>query len=133
MRVIFVDAVAVLALLNTRDQWHVAAESVYQEIRTSQDRLITTTFVLLECGNAVARTSMRASIADFWARLERSKLVIRPTESDWQQAWIDYRRGMAGSASIVDHVSFQVMRRLGIQEAFTNDQHFTAAGFQVLF
>ena len=27
----------------------------------------------------------------------------------------------------------QVMRRLGLTEAFTNDQHFQAAGFTTLF
>jgi len=30
-------------------------------------------------------------------------------------------------------VSFAVMRRLGITEAFTNDRHFGAAGFTTLF
>ena len=40
-------------------------------------------------------------------------------------------RGEAGQAGIVDHVSFQVMRRLGITEAFTNDKHYQAAGFTV--
>jgi hypothetical protein len=32
-----------------------------------------------------------------------------------------------------ENVSFQVMRSLGITEAFTNDKHFQAAGFTVLF
>jgi predicted nucleic acid-binding protein len=32
-----------------------------------------------------------------------------------------------------DHISFVVMRRLGITEAFTNDVHFQAAGFTTLF
>ena len=39
----------------------------------------------------------------------------------------------ASQAGIVDQVSFIVMRRLGIIEAFTNDKHFEAAGFRVLF
>jgi predicted nucleic acid-binding protein len=30
-------------------------------------------------------------------------------------------------------VSFAVMRRLGIQRAFTNDRHFREAGFETLF
>jgi len=33
----------------------------------------------------------------------------------------------------VHHVSFAVMRRLGIIDAFTNDRHFRAAGFNTLF
>ncbi len=49
------------------------------------------------------------------------------------RAWAAYRRGEAGAAGIVDHVSFEVMRRLGVTEAFTNDRHFVAAGFEVLF
>ncbi|MCL4206841.1 MAG: hypothetical protein KJ000_30535 [Pirellulaceae bacterium] len=44
-----------------------------------------------------------------------------------------FGRGEAGQAGIVDHVSFQVMHRLGIVEAFTNDMHFAAAGFKTLF
>jgi predicted nucleic acid-binding protein len=30
-------------------------------------------------------------------------------------------------------VSFAVMRRFGATAAFTNDRHFEAAGFQVMF
>jgi predicted nucleic acid-binding protein len=30
-------------------------------------------------------------------------------------------------------VSFQVMRRLDVTEAFTNDKHFQAAGLTLLF
>jgi predicted nucleic acid-binding protein len=44
-----------------------------------------------------------------------------------------YDRGDASQAGIVDHVSFIVMRRVGIRQAFTNDRHFTAAGFETLF
>jgi len=59
--------------------------------------------------------------------------LIVPTEGDWLQAWAAYERGEAGQAGIVDHVSFAVMRRLGLSEAFTNDKHFQATGFTVLF
>lgn len=42
-------------------------------------------------------------------------------------------KGEAAQAGIVDHVSFVLMRRLGITEAFTHNGHFTAAGFTTLF
>jgi predicted nucleic acid-binding protein len=59
--------------------------------------------------------------------------LIEPTPEDFDQAWSAYGRGLAGEAGIIDHVSFVVMRRLGLTQAFTNDAHFRAAGFEVLF
>jgi predicted nucleic acid-binding protein len=59
--------------------------------------------------------------------------LVSPTDEDWDRAWAAYRRDKAGGAGIVDHVSFEVMRRLGVNHAFTNDQHFRAAGFETLF
>jgi predicted nucleic acid-binding protein len=38
-----------------------------------------------------------------------------------------------GGPGLVDELSFAVMRRLGLRRAFTNDQHFAAAGFDPLF
>jgi predicted nucleic acid-binding protein len=65
--------------------------------------------------------------------METAGLVIIPTDSDWHEAWTAYARGQASAAGIVDHVSFAVMRRLGITDAYTNDRHFKAAGFNALF
>ena len=56
-----------------------------------------------------------------------------PTVHDWQDAWLAYEKGEADCGGIVDHVSFAMMRRLGISKAFTNDRHFRAAGFEALF
>ena len=56
-----------------------------------------------------------------------------PTALEDDQAWLDYRDGHAGEAGIVDHLSFIVMRREGITDAFTNDRHFKVAGFHTLF
>lgn len=65
--------------------------------------------------------------------LELRNEIMVPMEDDWAIAWNAYERGEVGTAGIVDHVSFVVMRRLGVTEAFTNDQHFRAAGFVPLF
>jgi predicted nucleic acid-binding protein len=59
--------------------------------------------------------------------------LIHPTEDDWTRAWEEFDSGNPGDAGIVDLVSFTVMRRIGINRAFTNDRHFTAAGFEILF
>ena len=55
------------------------------------------------------------------------------TGAEMNIAWEAYDRGEANAAGIVDHISFVIMRRLGITDAFTNDRHFRAAGFVPLF
>lgn len=48
-------------------------------------------------------------------------------------SWTHYAADYAGGPGLVDQLSFVVMRRLRICHAFTNDRHFAAAGFDVLF
>lgn len=133
MNLVFVDAVGLLALWSESDQWHELAEHSFAEIIQNKATLLTTTFILLECGNAAARRGFRDEANLLRETYEKAGTLIWPTEADWQQAWRAYQRGEADSAGIVDHVSFAVMRRLGISKAFTNDRHFRAAGFEPMF
>ena len=133
MTAVFLDTVGLLALWDMSDQWHGDAETAFQKLAARRAPLVTTTFVLLECGNAAARRPYRHEVDRLRLLLERRKELVVPTRDDWDAAWAAYSRGDAVQAGIVDHVSFMVMRRMGIQEAFTNDQHFRAAGFQMLF
>lgn len=129
----FLDTVGLLALWDEDDQWHGAAESAYQQIVSRRQPAVTTTFVLLECGNASARHPSRGEVCALRRTLELRNELIVPSNAEWVAAWEAYGRGEAGQAGIVDQVSFLVMRRLGITEAFTNDRHFQAAGFVTLF
>ncbi len=133
MTPVFLDTVGLIALWNKDDQWHAAAETAYQRIVARRQAGVTTTFILLECGNTAARYTFRSDVCALRRTLELRDELIMPTNEDWLKAWVAYERGEAGQGGIVDHVSFQVMRRLGITEAFTNDKHFEAAGFTVLF
>jgi predicted nucleic acid-binding protein len=130
---VFLDTVGLIAIWNDSDQWHSAAQRVYDELRATQPALVTTRYVLLECGNAAARTSIRHDVRALRLHLTKANSLISPTDDDWNQAWSSYDGDPAGSAGIVDQVSFVVMRRLRIARAFTNDAHFHAAGFETLF
>jgi len=133
MTPVFLDTVGLIAVWDTDDQWHAAAESAYKRVVTQRQSTLTTSFILLECGNTAARRTFRSDVCALRQTLELRNELIVPAEDDWLQAWAAYERGEAGQAGIVDHVSFAVMRRLGITEAFTNDKHFQAAGFTLLF
>ena len=131
---VFLDAVGLLALWNASDQWHAAAEKSYRQLIDRNPPFWTTTLVLYECGNRAARRAdFRSLAAAFRDEMDAKGGLIVPTSDDDRSAWNAYERGEAGNAGIVDHVSFVVMRRLGLTEAFTSDAHFRAAGFTTLF
>ena len=127
------DSVGLLALWDEDDQWHEPAQRAFVPIGDGRTKLITTTFILAECGNAAARHPFRVEAERLREEFENAGTLIWPRTEDWHQAWSAYRRGEADAAGIVDHISFVVMRRLGVTKAFTNDRHFRAAGFEVLF
>jgi predicted nucleic acid-binding protein len=133
MSLVFLDTVGMIALWSRSDQWHSAAKNAFQQIMTAGAELTTTSFVVLECGNAAARRPYRKDADTLWQQLEAAGRLVWPTDADWHDAWSEYRLGAGNQAGIVDCVSFVVMRRLAINDAFTNDRHFRAVGFNVLF
>lgn len=133
MRTIFLDTVGLVATWDTSDQWHAAASLAMRQLLSEPCRMVTTSFVILECANTAARTPYRADVVALRAELMDYGNVVSPNEEDERSAWQAYLRGEAGRAGIVDHVSFAVMHRFGLTEAFTNDRHFASAGFVTLF
>ena len=130
---VFLDTVGLLATWDATDQWHASAQACFAGLLARRADACTTTSVLLECGNAAARRPYRAAVCRLRSRFEQAGRLIVPTDEDWQTAWAAYASGQADSAGIVDRLSFAVMRRLGITQAFTNDRHFRSAGFETLF
>jgi predicted nucleic acid-binding protein len=133
MTAVFLDTVGLLAVWDTSDQWHPAADTAYRELVKQARRLVTTPQVLFECGNAASRRPYRQRVNTLRLHLRQGGLLVEPTPPEVEEAWAAYDRCEAAQAGIVDHISFAVMRRLGLTEAFTNDHHFQAAGFTVLF
>jgi len=130
---VFLDTVGLVALWDEDDQWHEPASRAFEGLKSSRVPVLTTSYILAECANTAARSVFRLEVDTLRTRLEQAGQLIFPTGEDWQVAWNGYRRQEAGQAGLVDHLSFAVMRRHGLQEAFTNDRHFRAAGFSPLF
>ena len=133
MNVVFLDTVGMLAVWDEADQWHVAANAAFERLRAARLPVVTTSFVLLECGNSAARRSYRRIVIEWRDIMSANEGLVNPTDEDWSKAWIAYERGDCQQAGLVDQISFAVMRCLKITHAFTNDRHFTAAGFETMF
>jgi predicted nucleic acid-binding protein len=130
---IFLDTVGLLALWDRSDQWHPAAEQAFQDLAAHRVGFYSSSLVFLECANAASRRPYRTSVAALWREMKSAGRVFFPAEKHLEEAWHDYERGAVGGPGVVDLISFQAMRHLGIERAFTNDRHFREAGFQVLF
>lgn len=133
MTPVFLDTVGLLALWDSSDQWHAPATVAFRLLVSQGRSLTTTSHVLFECGNAAARRTYRGDVVELRGTLLQEGLLIEPTKDDVDRAWEAYRRRDPGAAGIVDEISFVVMERLGITDAFTNDRHFRLAGFHTLF
>lgn len=127
----FVDTVALIALVNTRDSLHEKAKEVFINLRRQNYLFVTTEFVLLEFANALSAPDFRVKAAIFIEGLRRSDdIEIVPASSELFRLGFElYKSRVDKEWSIVDCMSFIMMEEMEISEAFTEDHHFEQAGF----
>jgi predicted nucleic acid-binding protein len=130
---VFLDTVGLLGLWDEDDQWHTTAVAAFEKMRLRREPLFTTSYIVAECANATARWIHRGTIAALVRSLQASGGFIFPDDDDWNLAWTRYTAAPPGGPGLVDHLSFAVMQRHGLRQVFTNDRHFSAAGFDPLF
>jgi predicted nucleic acid-binding protein len=127
---VFVDTSALFAVLDADDQNHERAERAWANLLTQEIELICTNYVLVETSALVQhRLGMEAVRV-----LQEDVVPVLRVE------WVDKNAHNAGvtalliaarrQLSLVDCVSFDTMRRLGIRRAFTFDRHFIEQGFE---
>jgi uncharacterized protein len=131
MNACFADTFYFLALLHERDSKHDHAMRINQSLRV---RLVTTDWVLTEVGDALASPPNRMLFVALVERLRtNSSVSVVPFEQDlFEDALRLYARRPDKEWTVTDCVSFVVMKRDGITDALTGDQHFEQAGFRAL-
>jgi predicted nucleic acid-binding protein len=128
----FLDTSAVLALLNPKDEQHSQARRVFESLRAQGAGLVATSYVLVETYALVARRMGLAAVRAL--RSDLAPLV--------DVVWVDENAHDAGldlllerkrrELSLVDAVSFVVMRQQRLEQAFAFDPHFEDEGFSLL-
>lgn len=128
---IFVDSVAWIALVNTRDSLHEKAKEVFDNLRRQSYQFVTTEFVLLEFANALSAPDFRVKAAIFVEGLQKlADIKIIPASSELFRLGFElYKKRSDKEWSLVDCTSFVVINEMKISEAFTEDRHFEQAGF----
>jgi uncharacterized protein len=129
------DTSALLALSRRNDQYHERAVRIADAHLAAGGRFVGTALVLGELhshllylrGPAGARAALQQLVEDpvhEWLDVPAS--LVRDAIANWLDRYRDQ------SFSLIDAVSFEVMRRERLTHAFAFDHHFTVAGFELL-
>lgn len=129
---VFVDTSAFLSVLSSTDREHLKARDIWLRILSSDDELVTSNYVLVET-TAILQNRLG---------LDAVRVFEQEVVPAMRVEWIDQAtHGTAISAvlasgrrklSLVDCTSFEILRRLGIEQVFAFDPHFAEQGFTVL-
>jgi len=127
--VIFLDTSAIYAWADAADPNHHTAVRRLQRILERGEELLTHNYVLLE---SIALIQARLGLAAAINLARDSKaFVIEWVDDDLHASGIrELERSKKRHVSLVDHISFLVMRRRHVPTAFAFDRDFTSAGFQ---
>lgn len=128
---LFIDTSYILALVNTRDEFHLQAKNVADQV---DDKLITTEAVLTEVGNALAKPQWREIAVETLEDMRNDDDVeILSVDSElFSKALKFYSSRIDKEWGLTDCISFVVMKDRKLKDALTSDHHFEQAGFQAL-
>jgi uncharacterized protein len=129
---VFVDTSAFIALLIAEDENHNAAGKIWKSLVETDEQVVTSNYVILETCAVLSRRSGVSTVRTF---IESIAPVLR---IEWVGMEL-HALGVSGmlisgkrGPSLVDCVSFALMRKLNLRRAFTFDGHFDEQGFDAV-
>lgn len=128
---VFVDTSAFYALLDLDDPRRPEAIERFERLQRSATSLVTHSYVLVE---TVALLQSRLGL-DVAAAFHDDLLPLADVQ--WvdaelhRAAWTALRAARRRHVSLVDHVSFELMRRRRLETAFAFDEDFESEGFSL--
>jgi len=127
---IFLDTSAIYAWADIGDANHQSAIRRLQAILESGEELLTHNYVLVE---SIALLQARLGlVAAAKLAKDSTAFVIEWVDADLHASGIEaLKRSKTRHVSLVDHISFLVMRRHNLGTAFAFDPDFTSAGFRL--
>ena len=127
---VFIDTSGILAVLNPRDENHLPAATRWRELLDRDETLLTTNYLLVETFAVIARRLGFEAVRSFQADLAPALEITWVDQNLHEMAVAALMTAGERDLSLVDCVSFAVMRRLGLDSAFTFDAHFVQQGFR---
>lgn len=129
---VFVDTSAFFAVLDADDENHDTAKQMWEDLLNQKAVLVCSNYVLVETLALVQRRLGIPAVRVFQEDIV-PVLNVEWVDEPLHQVGISSALTAArGGLSLVDCVSFEIMRRLGIKTAFVFNHHFDEQGFECL-
>lgn len=129
---VFIDTSAFLAVLDGTDKHHLAAKEVWIKLVSSDAAIVSNNYVVLESFAVIQRRLGMEPLrvfSDDILPLINIEWIDGPVHKSGVSALLSAARK---NLSLVDCVSFETMRSLGIRTAFVFDPHFKEQGFKCI-
>jgi len=127
------DSAAWLALYDRGDKYHARAQRAFHELAGCKVSFVVTDYLIAEAVTLIVGRAGHATAAMCGEWLLNSPRVrlVRTNVDLWNETWRLFKRYEDKQFSFVDCLSFVVMRREHLADAFTFDHHFEQMGFHL--
>ncbi len=131
---IYIDTGAYLARYLAKDQYHDLAAAFWEELKTRNEGLVTSNFVLDETATLLGRRAGHVFACNRLKAIYASNVlqIWRPERDDELRAIDWFAKFSDQDVSFTDCISFALMKRAQIKHVFSFDRHFDTAGFKRL-
>lgn len=126
---IFCDTSALFCVLDSSSDLHGEASRLWRALAQSDGDLIATNYVVVELVSLLQRRSGTAAVRTYYETMAPALRITWVDEASHRRAEQALLTAQRRYLSLVDCVSFDVMRQAGIQTAFAFDEHFVEHGF----
>jgi len=129
---VFVDTSAMYAVFDRDDVNHRRARDAWERLLQGSENLLTSSYVLIETGALLQHRLGLQAVRAFYDDVVPLLTVEWVGEPVHRAAVSSLLTASRRSLSLVDCVSFQLMREASVQSAFCFDRHFREQGFLTL-
>lgn len=129
---VFVDTSALYAVMDRDDRFHPEARKAWVELLETGQGLLTSNYVLVETTALIQSRLGLKGLRSWLNDIQPVLSVAWVTEEDHAAAAAAVLAAQRRGLSLVDCVSFQIMRRQATDTAFAFDPHFSQYGFHLI-
>jgi predicted nucleic acid-binding protein len=130
---LFADSAAWLALYDRGDKYHARAKLAFHDLSGRKVTFVVTDYLAAETMTLIMGRAghEQAVLCGEWLLNSPRVRLVRVDTETWNEAWQMFKMYDDKDFSFVDCISFVMMRRERIVDAFAFDHHFEQMGFRL--